>query len=765
MSRVVLVNPPAWVARPFTHYPIFDGLGTLSNAAYLRGRGHDVRVADAFSSARPLNVRRQGARLWHVGAEVDALAERARALAGDGADPAVVAVALTMHSDMNRPHENPVRDLTRALRRALPRAHVGLADLHVCGTNYVAFDAPRVLAALPEADFVLEGESERALHELVERYASGGDPDGLACVSWRGGRRVAGPASRGWAFTGDLDALPPPAFDAIDVEAFFANLADAIRAGLVHEYARPERMLPFQTSRGCPFRCSFCTNAVRGVPWRAHSVRYVLEALTALRDRYGVERFLLFDDNINHDLERFRGLARALAEARIAWDVVAGCRADRLDREIVRLAREAGTSRITVSAESGSPAVLAQVVGKDLDLGAVAEVARLCAEEDVPLAVHYVIGMPGETRRDMNQTLFFARDLLERFGARPLVQHAVPYHGTRLAELCRAEGLLVAPLPDIPGHLLNRHSVIRTSAFAPGEVDRLRANAARLFESMLREPYLDRDVDRDEGGTNAGPGAPGAASARIDRVRRLAAAPAAGSRSLWLVGPDPLEGGEMPRLVGEARAAGFERLTLVVGARARPTPPLVAALRPERDHLVLDLAGSAAAVAAGFGAASEASAREMARWWRGSWEALLPLRSEVAASLDGVSARLLALGAERVTLCLPALAPRDADGRAPDGLDALLREAHRLSARHGEQVRIAGVPLCLLSASGLRSGPPWPWQLRRLRPLKDPLPGCLECVALLLCDGPWAEGHDAQGTRAAVEERLRRDSGAPPARA
>jgi radical SAM superfamily enzyme YgiQ (UPF0313 family) len=765
MSRVVLVNPPVRLARPFTHYPTFDGLGTLSNAAFLKACGHDVRVVDAFSSARPLNVRRQDAGLWHVGAEVDLLAERARAAAGECPDEAVVVVALTMHSDMNRPHENPVAELTRALRRALPGAHVGLADLHVCGTNYVAFDAARVLEALPEAEFVVEGESERALHALVERYASGGDPAGLACVSRRGRGGVTGPASRAWPFTEDLDTLPPPAFDAIDVDAFFANLADAIRAGLVHEYVRPERMLPFQTSRGCPFRCSFCTNAVRGVPWRAHSVRYVVEELTALRDRHGVERFLFFDDNINYDVERFRRLARALAEARLAWDVVAGCRADRLDREIIRLAREAGTSRITVSAESGSPAVLAEIVGKDLDLGAVAEAARLCAEEDVPLAVHYVIGMPGETRRDMNRTLLFARDLLERYGARPLVQHAVPYHGTRLAERSRAEGLLIAPLSDIPGHLLNRHSVIRTSAFSPGEVDRLRANAARLFESMLREPDLDLDVGRAEGASGVGPGAAGPAGSRIDHVRRLAGRrQAPGGRSLWLVGTGLLEDRELPGVVHEARAAGFERVTLVADACASPAPTLVAALRPDCDHVVLDLASSAGAPTAGFVAALADSAREMAAWWHGSWEALLPLRGDVAASLEGAATSLLALGARHVTLHLPALAPPDADSRHAHDLAGLLRVARRASARHRDGVRLRGVPLCLLPASRLRSGPPWAWHLRRLRRFKDPLPGCLECVALLLCEGPWAEERDAQGTRAAVGRRLRRATAQEPPR-
>jgi radical SAM superfamily enzyme YgiQ (UPF0313 family) len=756
MSRIVLVIPPAWLTQPFTHYPLFDGLGALSNAAYLRAHEYDVRVVDAFSLGRPLNVRRRDEHLWHLGAEIQEVAERARAAAGERPEQTVVAVALTMHSDMNRPHENPVMEMARALRRLLPDAHVGLADLHVCGSNYLTFDAAQVLRSLPEAEFVVEGEAERDLPGLVEQLTAGREPAGLPSVSYRGrGGGVTRAASQGASFSEVLDDLPAPAFDAIDVETFFSNLADAMRAGLVHEYTRPERILPFLTSRACPFRCSFCTNAVRGLPWRAHSVPYVVEELKRLRYRYRVERFLFFDDNINADLERFRSLARALAEERIPWDVAAGCRADRLDREIVRLAKAAGASRITVSAESGSAPVLADVVGKELDLGAIVEVARTCEEERVPLGIHYVIGMPGETKAQMNETLVLARELFERYGARPHVQHAVPYPGTRLAERCRVEGSLVAPLSEIPGHLLHRHSVIRTAEFAPGEVDRLRANALRLFEGMVHDPYLDVGVPCAAGCAQCLDRAKaGAPAAPLDRIRDFARQRhALGGRSLWLVGHDPLSRPELPEVLHEARAAGFERVALVTRAQARPPAPVVAALRSDRDHLVLDLLDLADGVAASDLAAVFAGAvRERADWWTGPWEALLPLRPPVVRVLDAIATSLLGLGALRLTLVPPAAS------RPETVLSELLENLQRSPAK----VHVEGVPLCLLSGSRALSGAAWPWLLRQTRHLKDPLPHCRECVAFILCDGPWAEEHDRlQGTRGAVLERRLRQATPP----
>jgi len=89
---------------------------------------------------------------------------------------------------------------------------------------------------------------------------------------------------------------------------------------------------------------------------------------------------------------------------------------------------------VSVSAESGSERVVRDVVGKELDLGTIERAAEDAQRAGVPLLVHYMIGLPGESAVEINETLAFALDLFDRFGAEPAVQYATPLPGTELAE-------------------------------------------------------------------------------------------------------------------------------------------------------------------------------------------------------------------------------------------------------------------------------------------------------------------------------------------
>ena len=99
-------------------------------------------------------------------------------------------------------------------------------------------------------------------------------------------------------------------------------------------------------------------------------------------------------------------------------------------------ARAIGVPGITVSvsAESGSQRVLDHSVGKQLDLARIHQVAADAHRAGVPLLIHYMIGLPGETAEEINQTLELALTLWDDHGAQPAVQFATPLPGTRLAE-------------------------------------------------------------------------------------------------------------------------------------------------------------------------------------------------------------------------------------------------------------------------------------------------------------------------------------------
>lgn len=746
--RALLVNPPIRLPRSFAHYPTFNTLGLLTAAGWLRAHGVEVQVLDAFTLAPRLALRDDGAAGFrHLGAEVEALAQAARARAGgDGAGLCVV-VAVTMFSDMNRPHETLVPQTVAALARALPGATIGLADFHVCGMNYFPYDVEATLRRVPEAAFALVGEAEPTLPALIERLDAGAALDGLPRLGWRdrGGELRWDPTPP--EPLRDLDALPLPAFDLLDMDAYFAVLGDAIEADLVHEYHVRERQLPLMTSRSCPFRCRFCTNQVLALPWRAHSVGWVRRAVRELRARWRPDRLMLLDDNINVDRRRFGELVAMLADEGMAWDAVNGFRADRLDREAVRAIRAAGNTKITVSAESGDPELLRDRIGKGLKLGAVVSLARVCEEERVPLQVHYIVGVPGETRAQINRTLEFATELLERHGAWPLLQHAIPFPGTRMYRDCEEAGWFVAPPESISGAVLEEESIVRTPELDPREVVAMKRAAQHLHAAIRRLVHLEVEARCDCRclTCHCAPGPEAAAAPSREELRaRLERARFLGGTELLLGGGEPTLRPDLEEIVGEARALGFERVRLVTNAHG-----LAARDRARRlvaagvSGLVVDLHGPDAglhdAVARSPGAfeLTLAGVRRAQRAGCGDVELAV---SVTRAGLERLAATVhLAsrLGSGGVHLRLPPPgAPAATAGEIPAWAEAkpwLLRALDAGRAPGG--VAIQGMPLCLLPERPGALTPSPPWVLRRSRPWRARLPACSGCVAALLCGG------------------------------
>lgn len=747
--RIVLVWPPIRLPRVFAHYPTFSALGLLANAAYLRDRGYEVKVVDALTLPGRLNLRPDGGDFRHVGAEVDEVAGAVEAALAGAGGPAVVVVAVTMFSELNRPHETLVPATAAAIRRRLPDVPLGLADFHIGGMNYFPYEPARALAATPAADWIAVGEGETTLPSLFERLARGEHPAGLPRIAARaaGGELAWNPADPGPL--PELDGISPPAFDLLDMDRWFAVQADAIRAELVHEYHVVERQLPLMTSRSCPYQCSFCTNQVLALPWRAHSVEWLRRAVTELRDRYRIDRFMFLDDNINVDARRFRELVAWLGEQRIAWDAVNGYRADLLDAEAVRAIKAAGNTKITVSAESGDPEILRDLIGKKLKLSKVVDIARICEAERVPLQVHYILGVPGETKTQMNRTLEFATMLYQQHGAWPLLQHAIPFPGTQLFQDCERHGWFVAPPFDIPGDVLEKESIIRTPEFQPGEVMRMKWNAQRLLAAMRQAAWIEVD-----GGGAAGclacPATDAAAAptaeevaAAADRARFL------GATELFLGGADPSLRADLPELVRDARARGFTGIALVGHGRGLAGAHGDGLFAAGLDRLVLDLHGPDAAthdaVAGAPGAFADAVAaarRAVAAGVAVELRAAATRRN--LARLAETTRFAAALGARKLTVELPA--PDTGAAAAgeispwPEAKAALLRA---VAAGPRGFATLQGVPFCLVREAPAAVTPAPPWVLERTRRLKAKHRGCLECPGRVLCGGFYASEHEA----------------------
>ncbi len=411
MASVLVVAPPVTIARDWIDYPYFADLGAVQLAGEL---APDVRLVDAYAlESSTLHWRRDGR--GHLGATLDEV------LTSVAAEPArIVVVAITPF------HRPPHRDdLLAALLRGIRSVHgevpIVLADCYQSGQHYV--ECETLLEAYPEADAWVKYEAEVTVPALVRAWLERGErPSGV--------HRGSSPPS--------LDALALPAWHLVDLDAH-----DRFRARVIASSGRPEwqfpidgRTLPAITSRGCPFRCAHCSSnpgLAPGEPTtqRRHGEAGVARLLGARRDA-GATRVAILDELVNVSARHFDAVLERVEALDLRLEVPNGFRADYLAR--THLERMRGrVATVSVSAESGSQRVLDTIVGKQLDLREIERVAEDAHAVGVPLLVHWMIGLPGETMADVNRTLERALDLHDRFGAWPAVQYATPLPGTRLA--------------------------------------------------------------------------------------------------------------------------------------------------------------------------------------------------------------------------------------------------------------------------------------------------------------------------------------------
>ncbi|MCB9754685.1 MAG: radical SAM protein [Myxococcales bacterium] len=410
------------VARDFIDYPYFSDLGALQLASVLRARG-DIALVDAFAlPSSGLRWRADGRA--HLGATLEDVRSSIRDAIEDARGGPIDAVVVAYTPFHRPPHRDDLlASVLMGLRARLPRAPLLLADCYQSGQHYVDAPGEAVLASYPEVDAWIKFEAERTVPELIAAFRD-------RCERPRGVYRGARPPQ--------LDELPLPAWALIDRSRHAGFLESVVRDLGRGPWAFPidGRTLPLVTSRGCPFTCVHCSSNPDTPPgepktqrrYSAPRLREYLRELAAL----GATRLAVLDELINVNERHFDAfLETAAGELDLQFEIPNGMRADYLEERHLE-AMKGRVTTLSVSAESGAQRVVTEVVRKRLDLRAIERAAERAHKVGVPLLIHYMIGLPGETAEEINQTLEFSLDLWDRFKAFPAVQYATPLPGTAL---------------------------------------------------------------------------------------------------------------------------------------------------------------------------------------------------------------------------------------------------------------------------------------------------------------------------------------------
>lgn len=249
---------------------------------------------------------------------------------------------------------------------------------------------------IPEVDFVVRGEGDETLPELLETLRDKGDPGKVKGVSFRKHGKTVHNAAR--EFTQDLDSIPFPD-----------------RSALLHpEYYTSEDMGVILTSRGCPFGCSYCFHMWdRKVRYR--SVPNILQEIREVRRQYRTGQFAFKDDSFTVRRRHVIELCEALSREPYKIGFSCTTRVDILDDELLKIMKKAGCSQINIGIESGSERVLKET-DKGITHAQIRKAARLMNREAVFWSGYFMIGLPTETEGEIRQTLDF-------------LGHVRPYYG------------------------------------------------------------------------------------------------------------------------------------------------------------------------------------------------------------------------------------------------------------------------------------------------------------------------------------------------
>ena len=200
------------------------------------------------------------------------------------------------------------------------------------------------------------------------------------------------------------------------------------------------------TSRGCPYDCSFCAiHRTMGRGWRARSPGNVLSEIDSLVKNYGITDIVIEDDNATLNPDRMRTICVELSERNYGLNfyVPNGIRADTIDNDLLSKMKQVGFNEIWIAPESGSQRVVDDVIGKKQSLRKVEEVVEQGSKLGLKVSCFFVVGNPGETLKEIYETISYAKNLRKLGMHRYHWGYATAYWGTRLYDECVKKGYLV----------------------------------------------------------------------------------------------------------------------------------------------------------------------------------------------------------------------------------------------------------------------------------------------------------------------------------
>lgn len=255
------------------------------------------------------------------------------------------------------------------------------------------------------ADCIIMGEPEDRVAIVTDRLESEADLDGIPGIAYRNGADVV--VKPDAVLPKNLDALPLPAWEKFPLKGYW-------KAGFAHAPAGKDPFLPILTSRGCPYRCTFCIAPEVNPTWRSRSPKNVVDEMEHFYRVLGVKDFHVSDLDPTVNDKRTREICRELIRRKlpIIWKLAQGTKIETIkDEETLELMWAAGCRFVSFSPESGSKRLL-KIMNKPFDHEHGLRMARKMGALGIHMQAVFIGGVPGEELSDRDLSVAYARELI-----------------------------------------------------------------------------------------------------------------------------------------------------------------------------------------------------------------------------------------------------------------------------------------------------------------------------------------------------------------
>jgi len=410
--KILLISPPVRVDQDPCDIPA--GLSILASISI--NEGHQVAFMD-LNAYRPIPS-------WN---------DAAKQIAVEKWDVIAIGGLSSMYKD--------IKTLLRISRKQNPDA------LIVCGGGFITYMPDKIMQFNQEIDIAAIGEGEETWKEILQAFDSK-DWKRVKGICYRENNQVVYTEPR--PLIPDLDVIPYPAYDLLDMESYFSFSSSMWFPG---GFWQSKRRINFVTERGCPRQCTFCTHngmnrwdqevllgkerlqqldkeAGFQAITRFFSPKYVVEHTKYLYEKYKIDYICLLDENLTINPQRVHEFCDLWIEEGLHKKIKLGTSGDSpsITPEIIKHMKEAGFVYISVGGESGSDKVLKEDIQKGVTVAHNQKAIDIMLEQGVAPHMTFMVGNPNEDINDVLETVSFF--IKNNAIVNPFI--CTPYPGTKI---------------------------------------------------------------------------------------------------------------------------------------------------------------------------------------------------------------------------------------------------------------------------------------------------------------------------------------------